>query len=58
VTIVATGLGGAAAQRQPALSVVTRTGTDNQPVAVDYDELDQPTAFRHRRRETVDALKH
>src|SRR3954466_3041048 len=43
VTIVATGLGGAAAQRQqPVMQVVTRTGTDdaraNAPV--NYEELD------------------
>ena len=58
VTIVATGLGGAAAQRQPVMTVVPRTGTDDaraQPV--DYDELDQPTAIRRRRDMTIDAMR-
>ncbi len=59
VTIVATGLGGAAAQRQqPALAMVQRTGTDNEPMAVNYEELDAPAAFRRRRDQTVDALRH
>jgi cell division protein FtsZ len=61
VTIVATGLGGAAAQRQPTLSMVQpvgqRTGTHDEPLAVNYDELDQPAAFRRRREQTVDALR-
>jgi len=48
VTIVATGLGGAAAQRaQPVMQMVQRTGTDNEPV--NYEELDQPTAIRRER---------
>ena len=58
VTIVATGLGGAAAQRQPVMTVVPRTGTDDaraQPV--NYDELDQPTAIRRRRDVTIDAMR-
>jgi cell division protein FtsZ len=58
VTIVATGLGGAAAQRNPVMQVVPRTGTDDargQPV--NYDELDQPTAIRRRRDVTVDAMR-
>jgi cell division protein FtsZ len=60
VTIVATGLGGAAAQRQqpPMMQVVARTGTDDavgQPV--NYEELDQPTAIRRRRDVTIDAMK-
>ena len=58
VTIVATGLGGAAAQRQPVMTVVPRTGTDDaraQPV--NYDELDQPTAIRRRRDMTIDAMR-
>ena len=53
VTIVATGLGGAAAQRQPTLTMVQKTGTDNEPLAVNYEELDQPAAFRRRRDQTV-----
>src|SRR5437667_2706099 len=58
VTIVATGLGGAAAQRNPVMQVVPRTGTDDargQPV--NYDELDQPTAIRRRRDMTIDAMR-
>src|SRR5580765_6858002 len=45
VTIGATGLGGQAAQRNPVpvMQVVPRTGTDDAS-AVNYDELDQPTA--------------
>ena len=61
VTIVATGLGGAAAQRnQPVMQVVTRTGTDDAVAGggVNYDELDQPTAIRRRRDMTIEAMKH
>jgi cell division protein FtsZ len=61
VTIVATGLGGAAAQRQPVMQVVARTGTDDAaaaPGGVDYEELDQPTAIRRRRDMTIEAMKH
>ena len=59
VTIVATGLGGAAAQRnQPVMQVVTRTGTDDAIGGVNYEELDQPTALRRRRDTTVEAMRH
>jgi cell division protein FtsZ len=63
VTIVATGLGGAAAQRnQPVMQVVPRTGTDDAVGhpggGVNYDELDQPTAIRRRRDMTIEAMKH
>jgi cell division protein FtsZ len=57
VTIVATGLGGAAAQRQPVMQVVPRTGTDDATGAVNYEELDQPTAIRRRRDVTIDAMR-
>jgi cell division protein FtsZ len=57
VTIVATGLGGAAAQRQPVMQVVPRTGTDDATAAVNYEELDQPTAIRRRRDVTIDAMR-
>jgi cell division protein FtsZ len=58
VTIVATGLGGAAAQRQPVMQVVQRNGTDGMsPGPVNYEELDQPTAIRRRRDVTIDAMK-
>jgi len=60
VTIVATGLGGASAARQPVMQVVPRTGTDDavgsQPV--NYEELDQPTALRRRRDVTIEAMRH
>ena len=59
VTIVATGLGGAAAQRQPVMQVVPRTGTDDtHGLPVNYEELDQPTAIRRRRDQTIEALRH
>jgi cell division protein FtsZ len=57
VTIVATGLGGAAAQRTPVMQVVARTGTDDAMAHVNYEELDQPTAIRRRRDVTIDAMK-
>jgi cell division protein FtsZ len=58
VTIVATGLGGPAAQRQqPVMQVVHRTGTDDATGAVNYEELDQPTAIRRRRDVTIDAMR-
>ena len=59
VTIVATGLGGAAAQRQqPVMQVVPRTGTDDANAGVNYEELDQPTAIRRRRDVTIEAMRH
>ena len=60
VTIVATGLGGLAAQRnQPMMQVVQRTGTDDAIGGpVNYDELDQPTAIRRRRDVTIEAMRH
>jgi cell division protein FtsZ len=59
VTIVATGLGGQAAQRtQPVMQMVPRTGTDDASSAVNYEELDQPTALRRRRDVTVEAMRH
>jgi cell division protein FtsZ len=60
VTIVATGLGGAAAQRQaPPMMQVVRTGTDDVNASpVNYEELDQPTAIRRRRDVTIEAMRH
>jgi cell division protein FtsZ len=59
VTIVATGLGGAAAQKQPVMKMVPRTGTDDsQGSPVNYEELDQPTAIRRRRDVTIEAMRH
>src|SRR5258708_5730116 len=59
VTIVATGLGGQAAQRnQPVMQMVPRTGTDDASAPVNYEELDQPTAIRRRRDVTIEAMRH
>jgi cell division protein FtsZ len=60
VTIVATGLGSPLARKQPKPELVygQRTGTHDEPVAVNYNELDMPTVMRsNRRREAVEAMK-
>jgi cell division protein FtsZ len=60
VTIVATGLGSPVARKQPKPELVygQRTGTHDEPVAVNYNELDMPTVMRsNRRREAVEAMK-
>jgi cell division protein FtsZ len=62
VTIVATGLGKPTVRQQTkpqALSVVAqRTGTDNQPVEIDYEALEQPAVIRRRNRDaTVEAMR-
>lgn len=73
VTIVATGLGGSASQRQPKMvysaPVMARTGTDdaignvgNMPgmqagAQVNYSELDTPAVTRRRRDATVSAMQ-
>ena len=65
VTVVATGLGSATAQRQPKplLVVSQKTGTDNQPLisagnGVDYGQLDQvPAVIRRNRATTIEALQ-
>jgi cell division protein FtsZ len=62
VTIVATGLGKPTARQQskpqPLTVVAQKTGTDNQPVDVDYGVLDQPAVIRRRNRhETVEAMR-
>src|SRR5256885_15672576 len=62
VTVVATGLGLAAAARQPKPQLVhsQKTGTDNMPVggAVDYNRLDQvPAVIRRHRAFTVGWLQ-
>ncbi len=46
VTIVATGLGQPVKRAQPQPLMVVRTGTDNAPLEVDYDSLDQPAVMR------------
>ncbi|MEK6593764.1 MAG: cell division protein FtsZ [Pseudomonadota bacterium] len=58
VTIVATGLGKPIRQQSKPLSVVQRTGTDNAPVDVDYDALEQPAVIRRRNRDaTIEAMR-
>jgi cell division protein FtsZ len=59
VTVVATGLGLAAAARQPKpqLVVSQKTGTDNLPGPVDYNQLDAPAVIRRNRASTVEALQ-
>src|SRR5207237_929949 len=63
VTIVATGLGKPAVRQQmkpQSLTVVAqKTGTDNQPVEVDYDALEQPAVIRRRNRDaTIEAMRN
>jgi cell division protein FtsZ len=58
VTIVATGLGKPMRQQAKPLTVVQRTGTDNVPVDVDYDALEQPAVIRRRNRDaTIEAMR-
>ena len=63
VTVVATGLGSAIAQRQskPQLVMTQKTGTDNQPVmaaggGVDYGHLEMPAVMRNNRARQAEAL--
>jgi len=63
VTVVATGLGSAVAQRQskPQLVMTQKTGTDNQPVmaagpGVDYGHLEMPAVMRNNRARQAEAL--
>jgi cell division protein FtsZ len=60
VTVVATGLGLAQAARQPKpqLVVSQKTGTDNLPGPVDYNQLDAtPAVIRRNRASQVEALQ-
>jgi cell division protein FtsZ len=60
VTIVATGLGKPMNRQQmkPLQAVSLKTGTDNQPMEVDYNELEQPAVIRRRNRDaTVEAMR-
>jgi cell division protein FtsZ len=61
VTIVATGLGKGAIRQQPkALTVVSsKTGTDNQPMEVDYGALEMPAVMRSKRNRdaTIEAMR-
>ena len=60
VTIVATGLGKPMTRQQmkPMMVVAQKTGTDNQAMEVNYDELEQPAVIRRRNRDaTIEAMK-
>ncbi len=59
VTIVATGLGAppVVKRAQPQPLVMVRTGTDNVPMEVDYETLDQPAVMRRGRNTTVEAMR-
>jgi cell division protein FtsZ len=63
VTVVATGLGGPLERKMSKPEVVyvdqdyKRTGTHDQPVAVNYGELEMPTIMRTGRRATVEAME-
>jgi cell division protein FtsZ len=50
VTMVATGLGGPVARQQSKPQLVVRNGTDNAPMHVDYEALEQPAVMRRRER--------
>jgi len=61
VTIIATGLSGRplARQQKPFTVVTARTGTDNQPMEVDYGALEMPAVMRSKRNRdaTVEAMR-
>ncbi len=59
VTVVATGLGSPVNRQQskPLSIVISKTGTDNEPMMVDYTELEQPAVMRRRRDAQVEAMK-
>jgi cell division protein FtsZ len=63
VTVVATGLGLAQAAKQAKPQLVLsnaagqKTGTDNLPGPVDYNQLDAPAVIRRNRASTVEALQ-
>ena len=59
VTVVATGLGSPVNRQQskPLSIVISKTGTDNEPMMVDYNELEQPAVMRRRRDAQVEAMK-
>jgi len=60
VTIIATGLGRPMVRQQKPLTVVAaKTGTDNQPMEVDYGALEMPAVMRSKRNRdaTVEAMR-
>lgn len=57
VTVVATGLGSPVNRQQSKPLSIVKTGTDNEPMMVDYGELDVPAVMRQRRGAQVEAMK-
>jgi cell division protein FtsZ len=58
VTMVATGLGGFGDRQQQKPLAVVRTGTDEAPINVNYEDLDAPAVIRRRSRDAaVEAMK-
>ncbi|MGE5027169.1 MAG: cell division protein FtsZ [Betaproteobacteria bacterium] len=57
VTVVATGLGSPVNRQQNKPLSIVKTGTDNEPLMVDYTELEQPAVMRRRRDAQVEAMK-
>ncbi len=57
VTVVATGLGLPVNRQQSKPLSIVKTGTDNEPMIVDYNELEQPAVMRRRRDAQVEAMK-
>jgi cell division protein FtsZ len=57
VTVVATGLGSPLSRQQSKPLSIVKTGTDNEPMMVDYTELEQPAVMRRRRDAQVEAMK-
>ena len=59
VTIIATGLGRPMVRQKPLTVVSAKTGTDNQPMEVDYGALEMPAVMRSKRNRdaTVEAMR-
>jgi cell division protein FtsZ len=58
VTMVATGLGGFGDRQQQKPLAVVRTGTDETPINVNYEDLEAPAVIRRRSRDAaVEAMK-
>ena len=57
VTVVATGLGSPLSRQQSKPFSIVKTGTDNEPMELDYAVLEQPAVMRRRRDAQVEAMK-
>ncbi len=60
VTIVATGLGQPVSRKRPQPELVydVRTGTNDEPVSIDYSELEKPAVIRsNRHHAAIEAMK-